>query len=579
MNRSSVSLKIFYRTLLLFLIIIALQVIFFTFMFESFHENRRIGAMQQAIHETSETVETSAAGRMETLLSRFSEDEGVYTEALDLSSETLFTASRSATFTLASREIVIPPYVERSLHDDIFEVGANIDRVQLASHVSEPIYFPVEIVIRGDVHTYDMDSDLLNIGNVFDFEGTLETHNDRLITAVERSDEHFASLQQIVVGYLVNEDTETYSYNENGREGEYFKTENAFGDYYVFITPLEVNNISYTLFTVMPIEPVYTFVSDVLLFLGITTLITLALLAGLTYLNARSIARPLKELSKAVSRIAALDFTPSVRVKGHDEIATLSKDINTMRNNLEENMKRLNAQNTRLKESLERENSLDKDRKDFIASLSHEIKTPLSVIEASSEALRDGVFETEEENQEQLRLIQQEIQKAKTLIEGIMDTYKVDRPSYLQSFKPIDLYTIVKETVQDSRPILDKNGLTETLEGEPLRIEGDHDKLRLALSNLLTNAANHTEKGGRVTIKVIKTNRDDVSLIMENAPSTMDESIIQAFDEQKTLDRASKKGTGVGLHIVRLVLDQHKAHAMFENTDEGVRFKAVFKSA
>lgn len=579
MNRANVALKIFYRTLALFLIIVLLQVVFFSFFFESFHENRRIDTMQEEIGAVSTTVESSAAGQMDAILGRFGEEEGVYTEAIDLSSETVFSVGESDSFNLAGRTIVMPPYVGRAVYTDAFEVGSNVERVRIVPHESEAVYFPTEIVIGGVTHTYDIEDDLLNLSGVFDLDAAPETYQDRLITEVDKSTERFASLHQLVIGYLIDEDITTETFREDGLEGEYFKTDNAFGDYYVFITPLTVNNEAHTLFTVMPVEPVYTFIGDVLMFLGFTAIITLALLAGLTYLNARSIARPLRELSSGVGRIANLDFTPVDEPAGNDEIATLARNINTMRGNLEEAMARLNTQNARLKESLERENAHDRDRKDFIASLSHEMKTPLSVIEASSEALRDGIFETEKERCEQLELIQKEIQKSKSLIEGIMDTYKIDRPSYLQSFKPLDLADLVRRTYEDNRPIFEKHGVAFDIKGGDAMIEGDSEKLTLALSNLLTNAARNTEAGGTLTVTIEKTDHNSVSLTMENTPASMDEALIKAFDEQTTLNQSTNTGGGVGLHIVRLVLEQHKAEARFENTEDGVRFTATFKSA
>lgn len=578
MNRTSVSLKIFYRMLALFLGIIILQMLFFMFVFESFHENRRVGAMQEAIAKNTSTIEASAAGRLDTLLGRFSEEEGVYTEAIDLNDATVFSIEESDTFTLAGHEVVMPPYMGTEFYEATFEVGASIARIELVPHVDEAVYFPLAIEVDGSLHRYNTASDPLNLSSIFELDASRTTYTDRLITGVDFRTERFASLHQFVVEYLVDEDLKTESFREDNLEGEFYKTDNAFGDYYVFITPLTLNNEPHTLFTVMPIEPAYTFIGDVLLFLGATALVTLFLLAGLTYVNAKKIAEPLRSLSADVSRIATLDFTPLHEPKGDDEIATLTRNINTMRQNLEESLERLNAQNTRLKESLERENSLDLKRKDFIASLSHELKTPLSVIEASSEALQDDIFETEEEKKAQLELIQKEIQKSKTLIEGIMDTYKIDRPSYRETFETLDLYRLVEAVLEDTRPVFKNYSVEPVLKGKPAFIEGDREKLALALSNLMTNAAKHTEKGGVFTVR-IEPGEDQVTLSMHNAPAIMDAAIIRAFDEQDTLKETTRKEGGVGLHIVRLVLDQHKVDATFETRDHAVRFIARFHLA
>ncbi|MFW5914083.1 MAG: sensor histidine kinase, partial [Bacillota bacterium] len=136
----------------------------------------------------------------------------------------------------------------------------------------------------------------------------------------------------------------------------------------------------------------------------------------------------------------------------------------------------------------------------------------------------------------------------------------------------------VKEVLEDTRPVFKNYAVKPSLEGDTATIEGDREKLTLALSNLMSNAARHTEKGGTVTMHV-EPFKNQVALTMINTPAAMDDAIMHAFDEQNTLKEATKKEGGVGLHIVRLVLDQHKAEASFENLEDEVRFIARFKSA
>lgn len=573
MNKG-IALSIFYRTLLIFLAVLLIQFLFFNYVFESYYEDRRVEETIEAIESTTTTIETSAASQMDPLITRFAEDRGFYVTAFEDGEEPYFDLEDSDTFSMGQYEAVIPPYVSKEIYEDAFQVGSNISSVTLVESREGGPYFPLSITIGGETFAYNAENDLLNIESLVDFEGTEVTLDERLITDIDKSNERYSTLSQLITNYLL-EEKDTESFNEDGVEGEYFKTEDRFGEYYIFVSPLTINNDAYTMFTVMPIEPVEAIIDDVITFLGVSSLITILLLAGLTFLNARHIAEPLRKLNNSVKRIANLDFTPIEEVKGDNEIATLSRNINSMRANLEESMERLNAQNSRLKESLERENTLDRDRKDFVASLSHEMKTPLSVIEASSEALREGVFDKEEDIKEQLELIQNEIQKSKALIEGIMDTYKVDRPSYLETFRIINMKTVIEEALSESKTLLEKEAITANLSGDDAYVKGDREKLKLAFSNVFSNAAKHSEKGASLTINLAA--GDGVHVTITNTNATMNETLIQAFADETTLEKATDKGSGVGLHIIRLIMNQHNAKAWFESVENQVTFHAEFE--
>lgn len=574
MNKG-IALSIFYRTLIIFLVVLLIQFLFFNYVFEAYYENRRVEETIEDIKSTTNALETSAASQTNPLITRFAEDRGFYVEAFKEGSEPYFNFEDSDTFSLGDYRVSIPPYVSTEVYEDAFQVGSNINDVTLAKSRETNRYFPTSITVGGKTFTYDTETDKLNIRSLVDFEGPEITLASRLITDTDKSSERYASLNQIITNYVLEEPA-TSSFSEGTLEGQYFRSEDRFGEYYVFVSPFSVNSEPYTLFTIMPIEPVEAIIGDVITFLGASSFITILLLAGLTFLNARNIAGPLKKLNQSVKRIANLDFAPIENIEGDNEIATLSKNINGMRANLEESMKRLNAQNSRLKESLERENSLDRERKDFVASLSHELKTPLTVIEASSEALREGVFEKEEDIKEQLTLIQNEIQKSKALIEGIMDTYKVDRPSYLETFKVVNLKSVIEETLEESKSFLDKEQITHTLMGNDVSIKGDKEKLKLAFSNVFSNAAKHSENGGELNIVIKKEKKPIVTIT--NTPATMDKDLIQAFSDENTLDKATEKGSGVGLHIIKLIMNQHQAHAWFESSEKEVVFNARFEA-
>ena len=134
--------------------------------------------------------------------------------------------------------------------------------------------------------------------------------------------------------------------------------------------------------------------------------------------------------------------------------------------------------------------------------MSHEIKTPLSVIQASAEALEKNIFETEVEKKDTLNLIQKEVQRTNKLINNMITIYNLDNPEYTNDWQEVNLANIVRNTEESLRILYSNSNITVNLQLEDSIVMADQLKMELIINNLLTNALKYTPKNNKIEIKL-----------------------------------------------------------------------------
>ena len=163
----------------------------------------------------------------------------------------------------------------------------------------------------------------------------------------------------------------------------------------VYATKIADSNISGFLILLMPVAPIREAVSESVQFLILIGIITLLLGGVAVYFASKEITRPILEINSIAKLITTLDFSKHPEVKTDDELQELAESISTLSYELQNTISELNIANATLKSDIEKERELEKSRKEFISTISHELKTPISVIQGYAEALCDSVIKDE----------------------------------------------------------------------------------------------------------------------------------------------------------------------------------------
>ncbi|GGO02202.1 sensor histidine kinase [Saccharibacillus kuerlensis] len=305
----------------------------------------------------------------------------------------------------------------------------------------------------------------------------------------------------------------------------------------------------------------------------------------LSLLYSRLLSRPLVRLSRTSARMASMDFAPDEgrTIRSSDELGELSQNLDTLGHNLDAALRNLSQANEELNREVEAKNRSEELRKELIANISHELKTPLGIVKGFAEGLQDDVAADKRERY--LQLIVGETDRMNALILDMLQLSRFEA-------KAIKLKPEKMQLSQQIRTLLD--ALSAQIEGKGLRatlveekqtpyVIADPRRIEQVLLNLLSNAVRHAREGGEIRIEIKSGANGTVSVRIENDGEPIPERELELIWEQfyraeRSRDRKSG-GTGLGLAIVRHILELHGSPYGAENTERGVAFHFTLEEA
>lgn len=303
--------------------------------------------------------------------------------------------------------------------------------------------------------------------------------------------------------------------------------------------------------------------------------VALIMVAVTALLFSKTITRPILNIMQVTNRIKKLDFTHKCDVSSEDEVGQLADNINDMSEKLDITIRELTAANQKLTDDIEHERKMELARKEFVAAVSHELKTPLAIIRAYSEGIADGISKAKQDKY--LNVIISETKKMDALVLDMLENSRLEAGVQKLKIKKCDLADMTRKiTARFRNGMEDKNvEFVTDIPDERVDADIDRDMLEQVMNNFITNAVRHTPDGMRIYISLAKES-GGVRFSVENEGSHIDEEIIDRvwdrfYKVDKSRDR-SAGGTGLGLSIAKNILVLHKAEYSVENTDVGVKF-------
>ena len=298
-----------------------------------------------------------------------------------------------------------------------------------------------------------------------------------------------------------------------------------------------------------------------------------AVILILSVLYAKLIVRPLVKLNQTASRIAKLDFSNRIEVKGDDEIGRLGATLHFLSQNLHKALCELKEANSMLQNDIDKEKQLNKMHKDFIATISHELKTPLALIKGYAQAFRDHIVR-EDSADYYSEVILDETGKLSDLIARMLVLTELESEYVKINEDIFCISALADNLVTEFTPLASaKNiGIGSNLTGTQL-VCADRIKIEQVIENLLTNAIKHTPEGGSITI-CSESCAAEILIHIENTGSHIpDEEIESIWDMfYRGKQNARKDGSGLGLAIVKKVFELHNIKYGVRNSESGVCF-------
>ena len=275
-----------------------------------------------------------------------------------------------------------------------------------------------------------------------------------------------------------------------------------------------------------------------------------------SYLISYMTTKRIKEIDRVAMEITNNNFKGVLDTKGNDELSSLSSHINTMSSNLKRNIDALNLEIDQVKK-------MEQLRKEFIAQFTHEIKTPLAIINGNIDLLEN--VDDEDKKAKYIEVINKEISVINDLVLQMLDLSKLEAKAVTLDKKEIDLRELTEDIVDDYEQLLMDKKLKIEIQGEDVLIVSDRKRIEMVIQNYLSNAIKHALINSTIIIK-IKENEFSI----ENKGKQIDENRMDTIWESFVSD--DQKGTGLGLAIVRNILELHEMSYGVHNLEDGVEF-------
>lgn len=275
-----------------------------------------------------------------------------------------------------------------------------------------------------------------------------------------------------------------------------------------------------------------------------------------SYLISHMTTRRIKEIDRVAMEITNNNFEGVLDTKGSDELSSLSSHINIMSSNLKRNIDALNLEIDQVKK-------MEQLRKEFIAQFTHEIKTPLAIINGNIDLLEN--VEDIDKKDKYIEVINKEIAVINDLVLQMLDLSKLEAKAITLDKKEIDLRELSEDIIDDYEQLLMDKKLKIEIQGEDVLIVGDRKRIEMVIQNYLSNAIKHAFINSTIKIK-IKENEFSI----ENKGKQIDENRMDTIWESFVSD--DQKGTGLGLAIVRNILELHEMSYGVYNLQGGVEF-------
>ena len=224
---------------------------------------------------------------------------------------------------------------------------------------------------------------------------------------------------------------------------------------------------------------------------------------------------------------------------------------------------------------------LEKMRKDFVANVSHELKTPLTSIRGFSETLLDGAKEVPELRDQFLDIIQKEATRMQMLVEDLLELSRLEREDFHLEFTPVQLNQLVEEvSLVLSQKAERKSIQLETRHDGEVMLQADMNRIKQVILNLVANAINYSPEGSRVEIAVERNDAIGRLIVKDNGIGIAEKEISRIFERFYRVDKARSRnsgGTGLGLAIVKHIVDLHHATIQVDSVEgEGTTFTIEF---
>lgn len=325
-----------------------------------------------------------------------------------------------------------------------------------------------------------------------------------------------------------------------------------------------------------PIESIKESVELANRFLAYVGICAALISALIILLVSRKITEPIMELTRISGRMIHLDFDAKYTGNSKTEIALLGQNINVLSGTLENTISELKSANNELQRDIERKNKIDEMRKEFLSNVSHELKTPIALIQGYAEGLMEGINDDAESRNFYCEVIMDEASKMNNMVKKLLNLNQLEFGNDNVSMERFDVVSLIKNYLQSADILCRQKEVTLKMkEYPPVYVWADEFMVEEVFNNYFSNAMNHVAENKIIDVKLtVKEKLVRISVFNTGMPIP-EESIPHIWEKFYKVDKARTReygGSGVGLSIVKAIMESMNQNYGVNNYDNGVEF-------
>ena len=399
----------------------------------------------------------------------------------------------------------------------------------------------------------------------------LDMDNEKLITNVHDTN----MLKQQLAGYLLNQAQKGGKVLDNTDNYQLMRSQDPWNQSeYIEMWGQLDDNVNFLIRS--PVESIRESVAlsnRFLIYVGMGTLI---ICMGLVWYFSRRITKPIQELAELSDRMANLDFEAKYTSGGKNEIGELGDNFNRMSQKLEKAISELKQANNSLQQDIEQKEKMEQMRTEFMGNVSHELKTPIALIQGYAEGLKEGVNDDPESRDFYCDVIMDEAGKMNRMVKNLMTLNQLEFGNDKVEFERFNLTELIGGVLQ-SMDILSQQKDVKLIfrEENPVYVWGDEFKIEQVVRNYVSNAYNHVNEEKIIEVKILREDGLAKVTVFNTGKPIPEEDVPRIWDKFFKVDKAHTReygGNGIGLSIVKAIMESMHQQYGVKNYDNGVEF-------
>ncbi len=296
----------------------------------------------------------------------------------------------------------------------------------------------------------------------------------------------------------------------------------------------------------------------------------------IAYVFAKRISKPISDLSNLAVEMSKMNFHAKYTGNDKNEIGVLGNTMNTLSYKLEKNISGLKTANLQLQKDIENKEKIDQMRRDFLANVSHELKTPIAIIQGYAEGIKENVVDDVESRQYYCDVILDEAKKMNDLVRKLLTLNQIESSNQALDIERFNLKSLIASILANNQLRIKQNDIAVQLHvADDIYCWADQYMIEEVITNYLTNAINHCANEKIIKITTLK-DEENVKVVFYNTGNHIpQEDIEHIWDKFYKVDKARTReygGNGIGLSIVKATMNAHNKKCGVENVLGGVQF-------